>query len=73
VRASTYDNEFFSTPEAETVLAIRDYLENWGQPRQYPIRWLAISNSLAEAAQAMNLDGTSGSQLLETAQDTANR
>lgn len=73
VRSATYDEPFFSTPEAETVLAVRDYLDEWGTPRAYPTQYLTISLALAEATQGMYLEGSSGTEMLENAQEIASR
>lgn len=73
VRAATYEEPFFSTPEAATVLAIRDYLDEWATPRAYPSSYLTISLALAEAAQRMYLEGTTGAEMLQQAQEIASK
>ena len=73
VRESTYDQQYFSTDKAATVLKIRDYLAKNAKQRHYPLNWLAISNGLAEAAQGMYLNGTGSMELLESAQAAANK
>jgi multiple sugar transport system substrate-binding protein len=72
VRASTYDEDFFSTPEAETVLAIRDYVEQYSTPNTYAPNWLKIATGLASAGQQMVLNGISAKEMLTVAQDAGN-
>jgi multiple sugar transport system substrate-binding protein len=72
VRASTYDEDFFSTSEAETVLAIRDYVEQYSTPNTYAPNWLKIATGLASAGQQMVLNGISAKEMLTVAQDAGN-
>jgi len=72
VRAASYDEDYFSTPEAETVLAIRDYVENYSTPNTYAANWLKIATGLASAGQQLVLNDISASEYLQVAQDAAN-
>lgn len=72
-REASYKESYFSTPEAKTVLDIRDYVEKHSKPRAYPENWLAIATGLANAGQELYLNGTSASDFMKNAQDAANK
>lgn len=72
-RAATYDEEFFSTPQAETLKAIADYVKTNSKPHAYSDNWIALATGLSHAGQDLYLNGTSGSDFIRSAQDAANK
>ncbi len=72
-RASSYDDPYFETPEAETVNSIADYVESSSEPHAYQDNWIAIATGLSQAGQALYLNGLSGSEFITSAQDAANQ
>jgi len=72
-RSSTYDAEFFSTPEAETVNTVADYVEANSEPHAYSDDWIGVASSLSQAGQKLSLNNTSGSDFLTSAQDAINQ
>lgn len=71
-RASSYDAPFFSTPEADTVNSIAEYVESNSEPHTYGDNWIAVATGLSQAGQALYLNDLSGSEFISTAQDAAN-
>ncbi|QJU56335.1 extracellular solute-binding protein (plasmid) [Herbiconiux sp. KACC 21604] len=72
-REATYEQPFFSTPEADTVNKIADYVENESEPHTYSDDWIAIATGLANAGQQLYLNGISGSEFIKAAQDAASK
>jgi multiple sugar transport system substrate-binding protein len=72
-RASTYEEAFFSTPEAETVNSIAEYVESNSEPHGYSDDWIGLATGLANAGQELFLNGLSGSEFIKSAQDAANQ
>ncbi|GAA2719342.1 ABC transporter substrate-binding protein [Cellulomonas aerilata] len=71
-RASTYDAEYFSTPEAETVKTVADYVESNSEPHTYSDDWIGVASGLSAAGQSLYLNKTSGSEFITAAQDAIN-
>ncbi|MET0716344.1 MAG: extracellular solute-binding protein, partial [Mycetocola sp.] len=44
-RESTYENDYFSTPEAETVNTVADYVESNSAPRLYADTWVSLATA----------------------------
>ena len=72
-RASTYEEAFFSTPEADTVNSIAEYVESNSEPHGYSDDWIGLATGLANAGQELFLNGLSGSEFIKSAQDAANQ
>lgn len=72
-RASSYDDPFFSTPEADTVNSIAEYVESNSEPHIYADNWIAVATGLSQAGQELYLNGLSGSEFITAAQDAANK
>jgi ABC-type glycerol-3-phosphate transport system substrate-binding protein len=72
-RAATYEQPFFSTPEADTVKAVADYVEKNSEPHTYSDDWIALASGLSAAGQDLYLNGASGSQFMQSAQEAANK
>lgn len=72
-RASTYDGPFFSTPEADTVNSIAEYVESNSEPHVFADNWIAVATGLSHAGQELYLNGLSGSEYISSAQDAANK
>ena len=72
-RASSYDLPFFSTPDADAVNSIADYVESNSEPHAYEDNWIAVATGLSQAGQALYLNGLSGSEFITAAQDAANK
>lgn len=72
-RAATYQQPFFSTPEAKTVNDIAAYVKSNSKPRTYSNNWTSLATGLSQAGQKLTLNGTSGSGFILSAQDAANK
>ncbi|GLK16624.1 ABC transporter substrate-binding protein [Herbiconiux flava] len=72
-RSSTYEQPYFSTPEAETVNAVADYVEKNSKPHAYSDDWISIATGLSSAGQELYLNGLSGSEFIQSAQDSASK
>ena len=72
-RASTYEEAFFSTPEADTVNSIAEYVESNSEPHGYSDNWIGLATGLSHAGQELFLNGLSGSEFIKSAQDAANQ
>ncbi len=72
-RASSYEDPFFSTPDADTVNSIAEYVESNSEPHAYQDNWIAVATGLSQAGQALYLNGLTGSEFITTAQDAANQ
>jgi multiple sugar transport system substrate-binding protein len=72
-RESSYDDPFFSTPEADAVNSIAEYVESNSEPHTYADNWIAVATGLSQAGQALYLNGLSGSDFITAAQDAANQ
>jgi multiple sugar transport system substrate-binding protein len=72
-RAASYEDPYFSTPEAEGVNTIIDHVESNSSPIRYANNYTAMSSGLAAAGQALVLNNTSGSEFIQSAQEAANR
>ena len=72
-RASTYEDAFFSTPEADTVNAIADYVYSNSKPHGYSDNWIALATGLSQAGQALVLNGLSGASSSSPREDAANQ
>jgi ABC-type glycerol-3-phosphate transport system substrate-binding protein len=71
-RTSSYDDPYFSTPDADAVNSIAEYVESNSEPHAYQDNWIALATGLSQAGQALYLNGLSGSEFISTAQDAAN-
>jgi len=72
-RASSYDLPFFSTPDADVVNSIAEYVASNSEPHAYEDNWIAVATGLSQAGQALYLNGLSGSEFITAAQDAANK
>jgi multiple sugar transport system substrate-binding protein len=72
-RAATYKESYFSTPEAKITNTIADYLKSNSKPRNYPNNWNTLAQGLANAGQSLVLNGSSGTEFIKSAQDSANK
>lgn len=72
-RASSYDAPFFSTPEADAVNSIAEYVESNSEPHTYQDNWIAVATGLSQAGQQLYLNGLTGSEFITAAQDAANK
>ncbi|MEV7693581.1 extracellular solute-binding protein [Microbacterium sp. NPDC089189] len=72
-RSSSYDDPYFSTPDADAVNSIAEYVESNSEPHPYQDNWIALATGLSQAGQAMYLNGLSGSEFISAAQDAANK
>lgn len=72
-RASSYDGDYFSTPEADAVNAIAEYVESNSEPRLYAPNWVALATGLSAAGQALYINGSTGKEFITAAEDAANR
>lgn len=71
-RAATYEQPYFSTPEADTVNAIADYVQTNSRPHTYDDNWITIATALSQSGQSLALNDLSGSEFIKAAQDAAN-
>lgn len=72
-RAAAYDEEFFSTPEADVVNSVAEYVESNSEPHIYADNWVSLATALSQAGQQLVLNGLSGSEFISVAQDAANQ
>ena len=72
-RAASYEDPYFSTPEAEPINTIIRQVQDNSRPIRYASNYTAMSGGLAAAGQALILTGTSGSELIQSAQQAANQ
>ena len=72
-RAATYEEPFFSTPEAKTVNKIAEYVKSNSEPHTYADNWIAVATGLSQAGQDLYLNKKSGSDFITSAQDAANK
>lgn len=72
-RAVTYQQPFFSTPEAKTVNDIAAYVKTNSEPRTYSNTWTALATGLSQSGQKLTLNGSSGNDFIRSAQDAANK
>lgn len=72
-RASTYNESYFSTPEADITNAIAKYVASNSEPRNYPLNWNTLAQGLASAGQSLVLNGISGTEFIKSAEDSANK
>ncbi len=72
-RASTYEESYFSSPDAEIVNSIAEYVESNSEPHTYADNWIAVATGLSHAGQELYLNGLSGSEYISSAQDAANK
>jgi ABC-type glycerol-3-phosphate transport system substrate-binding protein len=72
-RAATYEEPFFSTPEAKTVNKIAEYVKSNSEPHTYSDNWIAVATGLSHAGQDLYLNKKSGSEFITSAQDAANK
>ncbi|GAA4489214.1 ABC transporter substrate-binding protein [Microbacterium panaciterrae] len=72
-RASTYKESYFSTPEADTVKSIADYVKSNSKPHAYSDNWIAVASGLSHAGQSLYLNGLTGKEFISAAQDAANK
>lgn len=72
-RAAAYEEAFFSTPEAETVNKIAEYVKSNSEPHAYSDNWIAVATGLSRAGQDLYLNKKSGSDFITSAQDAANK
>ena len=71
-RESSYDEPFFSSPDADTVNSIADYVESNSEPHTYADNWIAVATGLSAAGQSLYLNDLTGSEFISAAQDAAN-
>jgi ABC-type glycerol-3-phosphate transport system substrate-binding protein len=72
-RAATYNEAFFSTPKAETINKIAEYVKSNSEPHTSSDTWIAVATGLSHAGQDLYLNKKSGSDFITTAQDAANK
>jgi ABC-type glycerol-3-phosphate transport system substrate-binding protein len=72
-RTSSYDDPYFTSPDADVVNSIAEYVESNSEPHAYQDNWIALATGLSQAGQEMYLNGLSGSEFITTAQDAANK
>lgn len=72
-RASSYDGEFFSTPEADVVNTIADYVSENSNPRVYADNWTGLAKGLSTSGQSLIVNGISGAEFIANAQAAANQ
>ena len=72
-RAATYDEAFFSTPDAKTVNKVASYVKSNSEPHAYSDNWIALATGLSHAGQDLYLNNKSGSEFIKSAQDAANK
>jgi ABC-type glycerol-3-phosphate transport system substrate-binding protein len=72
-RAATYNEAFFSTPKAETINKIAEYVKSNSEPHTYSDNWIAVATGLSHAGQDLYLNKKSGSDFITSAQDAANK
>lgn len=72
-RQATYDEPYFSTPEADSVNQIAEYVANNSAPHAYADNWITVSTALSNAGQQLYLNGLSGTEFIRTAQETASK
>jgi ABC-type glycerol-3-phosphate transport system substrate-binding protein len=72
-RAAAYEEPYFSTPEAEIVNSIAEYVETNSEPRLYEDNWISVASGQSQAGQSLVLNGLSGSEYMQAAQDAANQ
>lgn len=72
-RAASYEGEFFSTPEADVVNTIADYVASNSKPRTYGDDWTSLAKGLSTAGQSLIVNGTSGAEFITNAQAAANQ
>lgn len=68
-RAAAYEEEYFSTPEADLVNSIAEYVESNSEPHVYADNWISVAGGLSQAGQELVLNGLSGSEYMQAAQD----
>ncbi|MGV2985735.1 ABC transporter substrate-binding protein [Microbacterium sp. AGC85] len=71
-RAATYEEAFFSTPEADAVNSVAEYVESNSEPHTYADNWVSLATALSQSGQALYLNGLSGGEFINTAQDASN-
>ncbi|RSM74685.1 ABC transporter substrate-binding protein [Actinoplanes sp. ATCC 53533] len=72
-RAAAYQEPFFSTPEAETVNKIAEYVKSNSKPHTYADNWIAVATGLSRAGQDLYLNKKSGSEFITSAEGAANK
>jgi ABC-type glycerol-3-phosphate transport system substrate-binding protein len=72
-RAAAYKEPFFSTPKAETVNKISEYVKSNSEPHVYADNWIAVATGLSRAGQDLYLNKKSGSDFITSAQGAANK
>ncbi len=72
-RAAAYDEAFFSTPEAEKVNKIAEYVKSNSEPHTYADNWISVATGLSQAGQDLYLNKKSASDFITSAQDAANK
>jgi multiple sugar transport system substrate-binding protein len=72
-RAATYDEAFFSTPEAATINKIAEYVKSNSEPHIYADNWIPVAKGLSQAGQDLYLNKKSGSDFITSAQNAANK
>jgi ABC-type glycerol-3-phosphate transport system substrate-binding protein len=72
-RAASYDDPYFSTPEAKLINAIIGYVQDNSRPIRYASNYTTMSSGLAACGQALVLNNTSGSAFIQCAQQAANQ
>jgi ABC-type glycerol-3-phosphate transport system substrate-binding protein len=72
-RASSYEEDYFSTPEADIVNSIAEYVESNSKPHTYSSNWVQLAAGLAGAGQELYLNGLTGKEFISKAEDAANR
>jgi ABC-type glycerol-3-phosphate transport system substrate-binding protein len=72
-RSSSYDDPYFTSPDADAVNSIAEYVESNSEPHVYQDNWIALATGLSQAGQELYLNGLSGSEFISTAQDAATK
>lgn len=72
-RSSTFQEPYFTTPAAKTVLDVSNFVKDHSEPHIYPDNWIAIAGGLANAGQQLYLNNSSADDFMKSAQDAANK
>ncbi|WP_253951469.1 ABC transporter substrate-binding protein [Paenarthrobacter sp. CM16] len=72
-RSATFQEPYFTTPEAKTVQDVSKFVEQHSEPHTYPDNWIAIASGLAGAGQELYLNNRSADEFMKSAQAAANK
>lgn len=66
-RAASFEDDFFTSPDAEDVNAIAEYVENNSRPHAYAENYLSLAEGLSQAGQQLYLEGLDGQEYIDAA------